>query len=203
MLRPRFFARTAAVLAFGLGGCKFTPEPFVEPGGDATIDAARLGDGAVVDGAPSIDAAPAATCPADYPAIGGSRYRIVTAVATWGDARGDCADDGATTHLVVVGSEAENLGLALLNAKLWIGLSDRVTTDSWRWVTLEDTLSIPASGPPWKSGQPNDGGGGAEDCVVMEAGGGWDDRQCDNDTNAYVCECDAFPDAPAQYDPQS
>lgn len=143
-------------------------------------------------------------CPAGYSATATGTYRHVTTVSTWDAARADCADDGSSTHLVVFANLAENEAVSLLfGVKLWIGLSDRVSTGVYRWVTLEDTLAFPpASGPPWKGGQPNDGGGDIEDCALMETSGLWDDRPCNNDTNEYVCECDAFSESAAQSDPQ-
>lgn len=182
----------------GVAACAYQP-PVAERDGSLADDVATT------DMASDVATDTAAECPGDYATFPAGRYRHVTTVATWEDARDDCANDGASTHLVVFANVAELDAVALLfGQKIWIGLSDRVTTGTYQWVTLEATGGFPpATGPPWKGGQPNDGGGGTEDCVEMDAAGLWDDRPCDNDTNQYVCECDAFPDVPAQSDPQS
>lgn len=150
-----------------------------------------------------LDAAELEACPG-YATTSTGRYRFVETKASWEAARGDCADDGTGTHLVVFGSDAERLAVTLLYpTDVWIGLSDRVTTGTYRWVTDEDTTPYPLlTTPPWKAGQPNDGGGGAEDCIEMESSGFWDDRPCTGDTRAYVCECDGIAELRAQSDPQ-
>jgi hypothetical protein len=212
--------RAALVLLAALAGCAFQPtggEPADGTAADALLDDAAADDAAgdAADAA-SADAARAdgatTRCPAGYEVRATGTYRHVAEVATWNAARADCADDDdgggfeLRTHLVVLADDLERVAVraAYPGPKLWLGLSDRVTTSTWRWVTLEPIPAYPpASGPPWKGGQPNNGGSGAEDCVYMESGGDWDDRRCDNDTEAYVCECDAYDEVASQSDPQS
>jgi hypothetical protein len=179
-----------------LAGCGFAPRGGEKggdvDGGDASVDASVdvAGDG----------------CPASYVAVGGGRYRLVREPATWMAALADCADDdgGAPdrhTHLVVFADDAERTRVraAFAASELWIGLSDRVTTFDWLWVTGEDTGTYPpASGPPWRNGQPTNGAGGLQDCVAMDAAGAWDDRICDDGNAEYLCECDAFMQDPAR-----
>jgi hypothetical protein len=149
-------------------------------------------------------------CPVDFTSIGTSRYRHVTTVATWEAARTSCRNQTneltPSIHLVVFSNDQERAAVrtAFPNSKLWIGLSDRVMTNVWRWVTAEDNGAYPpTTGSPWKAGQPNDGGSGEEDCVVMENSGELDDRSCSNDTEQFLCECDAFPELASQSDPQT
>jgi hypothetical protein len=148
-------------------------------------------------------------CPVDFVATAGGRYRHVTTAASWDDARTSCRNQTneltPSIHLVVFSNDEERAAVrtAFPGFKTWIGLSDRVMTNVWRWVTAENTGAYPpATGLPWKGGQPNDGGGGDEDCVVMESGGELDDRPC-TDTEEFLCECDAFPEVASQSDPQT
>lgn len=148
-------------------------------------------------------------CPTSYTAtVVAGIYRVVTTPATWEAARADCRADGPTTHLVVLGGDDERIAVRALLATgdVWLGVSDRVTTGTWRWVTTEDTRGYPSNTrgtPPWKADKPDDGDDGAQDCAEMQPSGQWDDKRCTDEINAYVCECDANAEAPAQSDPQS
>jgi hypothetical protein len=179
----------------GGAGCGF------DPAGEKsdTVADARAGD-AQVD-------ADLAACPSSYVTLASGRYRYVARPATWVDALADCADDLGSasamhTHLAVFATDEERSQLRTTYEEgfVWIGLSDRVATFDWLWVTGEDTGAYPPpSGPPWKEGQPTNGDGGRQDCVVMETSGLWDDRICDDGTYAYVCECDAYAQEPARF----
>lgn len=214
-------ALAMAVVALG-AGCGFDPSGLA-PGGDGAVVDGEPTDGrdpidAPSDGRDPIDAsidaaidAPPFTCPGGYQVLGTGIYRHETTARTWLEAYADCNDDdmssggGGHTHLVVLSGEVERTGVRSIfpGPKLWIGLSDRVTTSTWLWVTLEPTGTYPpGSGtPPWKSGQPNHGGGGAEHCVQMDAAGLFDDQQCDSDTEEYICECDGFAAVDSQSSP--
>jgi hypothetical protein len=199
------------VVVLALGGCELV---FAPSGGGAADDDASIVDSPDLD-APAIDAAIAidasppdammndasASCPPGYPATGG--YRIVTTDATWEAAVADCADDelGGSplrTHLVVFDDEAER---SFVNAMVpgiphWIGLSDRVVADDWRWVTLEPIVYYPGpTGGPWDVGEPD----GEGDCALMMGTAEFDDRPCNSGTARYICECDVYPDTPSQY----
>lgn len=163
---------------------------------------------------PSVpDAAPAdailpIACPTGYDAtVTAGIYRVVALPATWDAARADCRKDGPTTHLVVLGDDVERVAVrALITGDLWLGVTDRVTTGTWRWVTAEDTHGYPPNTvgtPPWKAGKPDNGDDGAQDCAEMQDSGLWDDKRCINEENAYVCECDGNAEVAAQSDPQS
>ncbi|MBZ0236701.1 MAG: C-type lectin domain-containing protein [Deltaproteobacteria bacterium] len=192
--------RSSAIVVIGLGGCAFRP--------DGAIDAGDVGVPIDGRGSGDDDAAEAASCPPGYVAGTAGVYRLVEGGATWDAARADCADDAAGgaftlhTHLVVLASDAERESIRsdFGGPRLWLGVSDRVTTFAWRWVTAEEIEAYPpGSGPPWRVGQPTNGDSGAQDCVVMEENGLWDDRPCNSDAYAYVCECDAFPEEPAHF----
>lgn len=182
------------VVCVGGAGCGFDP---------AGEKADTLVDARAVDA--RIDADVAA-CPSSYVTLASGRYRYVATPATWVDALADCADDLDSasllhTHLAVFATDEERSQLRATYEEgfVWIGLSDRVATFNWLWVTGEDTGAYPPpSGLPWKEGQPTNGDGGRQDCVVMETSGFWDDRICDDGTHAYVCECDAYAQEPAR-----
>ena len=136
------------------------------------------------------------TCPRGYEIAGesGSAYRSGAALA-WLAAESACEADGPGTHLVVIDDTAENATVDAISSasRTWIGYSDVVDPDTWRWVTSE-----PGFGGGWDTG-----GGGADepdgtgDCATMDQNGSWQDQSC-ADSRDYVCECDgrsADPDA--------
>lgn len=192
-------------------GCSFRPQGL--PGDpDASPDDGPPGDtggpiDARTDGGPidaRTDGMPA-LCPAGYAPINGSttRYRVVTTTAPWDVAEDDCNDDddGDTylhsTHLVVVGNDAERLLItqgnpAPLSGNSWVGLSDEETEGQFRWVTNEPTLGYPVVGqqPPWDGGDPD--GAEAENCVRFKNSFDFEDKPC-TDSLRYTCECDPFP----------
>jgi len=192
---------SSAIVVVVLGGCAFRP--------DGAGDAQRPDDPTDGGGIDATDDAPGpASCPPGYTTAGAGTYRLVEHGGTWDDARADCADDttGGTfthhTHLVVLSHDGERAAIraAFAPSRLWLGVSDRVTTFAWRWVTAEDTGGYPpGNGPPWRVGQPTNGDMGRQDCVVMDEQGQWDDRPCNSDEHAYVCECDPFPEEPANF----
>jgi hypothetical protein len=114
-------------------------------------------------------------------------YRPVTSSATWLNAQADCKGDVAgATHLIVLSTPAE--ATYMLTKLGWIGLSDRITENTFVTVTGET-----GDQRPFSSGQP-DNGSGSEDCVQMK-NDGLDDDQC-NSTHRYVCECDGRMSTP-------
>ena len=170
-----------------VGSCSF-PDSACAGGWryDDYADGDRAGQCVTVDG-----------CPASYTAtVPGltSRYRPVGQLTPWLAAQNDCADDGAGTHLVVIGSNAERLGVqALIDDDAWIGLSDRVTEGSFRWVTGA-ALSYTA----WGIGQPGDTDG-SQDCAYQKhKTQDWHDHACE-ELLLYLCECDGVASDPATY----
>jgi len=114
-------------------------------------------------------------------------YRTVTTAASWLNAQADCKNDVAgATHLIVLSTPAEST--YMLSRLGWIGLSDRITENTFVTVTGEA-----GDQRPFSPGQP-DNGNGNENCVQMKADG-LDDDQCAN-THRYVCECDGRMSTP-------
>ncbi|HEY8145111.1 MAG TPA: C-type lectin domain-containing protein [Kofleriaceae bacterium] len=160
--------------------------------GPAATDAAPGGDGALSpDGAAALDAAFA--CPPGYEIAGesGSAYRSGADLG-WLAAEGACEADGPGTHLVVIDDATENATVDAISSasRTWIGYSDLIAANTWRWVT-----SVPGFDGGWDTGggQPD----GSGDCAVIDQNGGWRDQGC-GDSRDYVCECDgrsADPDA--------
>jgi hypothetical protein len=200
------------MLVLGLAGCSTifgldTPVRRDAAAGDSS-SADAAGD-AGADG-------PQRLCPATYDVmVGSSHYRFVDLHAKWPAAAAACASDLPAqggppyTHLVVLGDDTERT--ALLPERTpgnlyWIGLTDRVVTGSWRWVTAEPTLYPSLQSPPWSSGRPS--GLAGQDCVVLNYTSGppddgtlFDDvcTQVSTAQNFYICECDAYADDPARY----
>ena len=131
-----------------------------------------------------------------------------TAQGTWLEAELDCEDDSTApnlvrTHLVVLSSdvEASNVysGVMFSNAPngFWVGLSDRVVSGNFKWVTDQPTGYPPAAtGSPWASGEPSNGAG--EDCVFDTAQVTMHDGPC-TEKRHYACECDVHAPKPANY----
>jgi len=172
----------------------------------------RVSDGGVIDGVPdarprdarAVDAPPVdaplldgLVCPVGYAAISGStsKYRIDNNNETWDAAEADCESDGQ--HLIVVSNETERAALVGLTAgSTWIGLSDRATEGTFRWVTDEDTGGYPpATGTPWAAGEPS-ADTVASDCTLQSTT--WNDAPCTLNRE-YVCECDGYAANPAHY----
>lgn len=150
------------------------------------------------DDATTIDAAPIEGCPVSYDlTVTGStsRYRKVDTTASWASAAMDCGDDLATgpyTHLVVLSNPAERTALdALFDRERHVGHSDIQTEDVWLPITVEPNVYPEIQSrqaPPWAGGEPNDSG----NCAVMDANLELRDRDCTNEAQAYLCECDAY-----------
>ncbi|MBK7071021.1 MAG: C-type lectin domain-containing protein [Myxococcales bacterium] len=168
--------RGAAVAAAALVACgRIDYDPVIDGGAD--------GDAAT-------DALPACTAP--YAVIGGSCYRMVEVPASWDAAQAACEADGA--HLVIVGSVAEHdvvHGL-LTDAGVtggWVGASDRVAEDSWRWVG--------AGGVDLLADQCFFGAGGPANSAVLDCVASFATNFCGDytlflcsDSHPYVCERD-------------
>jgi|JI10StandDraft_1071094.scaffolds.fasta_scaffold09123_4 hypothetical protein len=166
----------AAATVAALVGCgRIAYDPVTDAGDDA-IDA--------------IDALPA--CVAPYAVVGGSCYRMVDVPASWDAAEAACEADGA--HLVIIDSVAEHdvvhglLGAAGVTGG-WVGASDRVAEDAWRWVgaggvdLLADQCYFGPSGPANSA---------VLDCVASFATNFCGDYTlflC-SDSHPYVCERD-------------
>ncbi|CAB1313684.1 unnamed protein product, partial [Coregonus sp. 'balchen'] len=77
------------------------------------------------------------------------------------------------------------------NGMFWIGLTDRETEGSWKWVD-----GTPLTIQYWKSGEPNNYGSG-EDCaerrlIYSNPEQNWNDAPCDQ-LKLGICEKVAYP----------
>ena len=178
-----------------LAGDGFASECVGGPNVDADVDASATD--ARIDGPPAdaaVDAPPAPGCPTGYYVISGltGGYRYVSISDDWLAAELDCEDDGAGTHLVVVGGGSEHSGIDDLSPgedELWIGVSDRVTEGTYR-----NVVNAIQSFLPWDSQEPT---GANENCVYSKETN-FNDDNC-TDLRRYVCECDGVAAVPSSY----
>ncbi|XP_024283493.2 CD209 antigen-like protein D isoform X1 [Oncorhynchus tshawytscha] len=124
---------------------------------------------------------------------GSSCYFLSTERKTWEESRQDCLERGA--DLVVVNSRNEQKFLTGLNRNIdsvWIGLTDRETEGTWKWVD-----GTPLATRYWGRNQPDNGVVfavhiGEEDCVEINYGysdpvNKWNDIACNSQFN-WICE---------------
>ncbi len=127
-------------------------------------------------------------------------YHVATVnAAGWHAARAECLDRGM--DLVVVGSEAERQFLETLDGftnsvSYWVGLTDSLKADDWRWVSGDVVWKgDAATGRPldggfnyWRTGYPATD---TSDCVLFTAdtsAGGWLNSACDHGDARALCE---------------
>jgi len=121
---------------------------------------------------------------------------------TWADALAACAARGPRSHLVTVGSSAENMVISQLGDPsvsrfAWMGAADAHAEGDWRWL---DGADFPPSPQPnvsafrrWHAGEPNNGSfaGVEQDCAAIALQGpfrgDWDDSLCEGGL-ASICE---------------
>jgi hypothetical protein len=173
-------------------------------GCDRVLQLVEVKDGRVEADGTTIDARPRPVgCPAGYDISlpsSSSFYRTLGAMQ-WQAAGAVCASDrttaGAETHLIVLSNDAERSEAALSMGAVewWIGYSDlHGPDDQFRRVTAEDTGGYPVNKQlPWDSDQP-DAVGPA--CAEVRDTGQLHDEGC-TDVDVSLCECDSFPDVPA------
>ncbi|XP_029529328.2 C-type lectin domain family 4 member E-like isoform X1 [Oncorhynchus nerka] len=116
-------------------------------------------------------------------------YFVSSERKTWSESRQDCVEKGA--DLVIVNSREKQRFLFSLNTKFWIGLTDRETERSWKWVD-----GTPLITSYWIINQPNNGRSLSslpeEDCVELQNGEDqpektWNDLNCAQKRN-WICE---------------
>uniref|UniRef100_A0A4W6FVA5 C-type lectin domain-containing protein n=1 Tax=Lates calcarifer TaxID=8187 RepID=A0A4W6FVA5_LATCA len=114
--------------------------------------------------------------------FGGSVYYISSVKKTWQESRNYCLQEGA--DLMIINSEEEQVNQWKDN--IWIGLTDRETEGTWKWVD-----GTPLTTSYWASNEPN---GHTilrdEDCgevMLHEIKDNWNDKACD-DPNFWICE---------------
>jgi hypothetical protein len=196
-----------ASVAFSLAGCRKQLNPEFCDAHPSDDRCRSMLDSAVDAAVTTADALADAglVCPTDYVAIGAepSRYRVEDSINDWRSAATRCAADGtglgANTHLVVLTTSGERAALApIMDRERWVGHSDQITEGMYIPVTDEPS-GYPAlaalMSPPWSPTEPN----GTGDCAVMSATLLLLDRDCTNEDQAYVCECDLYPDDPDNY----
>ncbi len=185
-------SHTAAIFCLVLASACVT-----QVGGGEQIDEEDTGDRsdiAGVDAGPPPDAAPPAfdgACgeadsDAHISTSDGTCYEYFFNGASWTGAQSKCAALGG--ELATIGDDGTNGILASLVPTAfptaWIGGTDEASEGSWSWGGTAMSFTN------WRSGEPNNGGGGAaENCLMIESnlGGTWDDRPCAT-TTSYICQ---------------
>ncbi|XP_071222416.1 C-type lectin domain family 4 member M-like isoform X2 [Salvelinus alpinus] len=114
-----------------------------------------------------------------------SLYYISNEYKTWEDSRQDCLKRGA--DLAVINSEEEQVFISQLNTKPWIGLTDKDSEGTWKWVD-----GTPLTTAFWFTEEPNDGAVNGEDCVSLyyhtqSVLKNWNDLAC-NTESIWICE---------------
>ncbi|XP_029604628.1 CD209 antigen-like protein E isoform X1 [Salmo trutta] len=121
------------------------------------------------------------TCPEGWQRFISRWYFISTEKKTWKESRQDCLERGA--DLVIINSDMEQQFLLSFNKRAWIGLTDSVTEETWKWVD-GTPLTTPSY---WFSQQPDNGRdnpeNGEEDCVELNTVTwrpvkAWNDQSC-------------------------
>ncbi|XP_041857234.1 CD209 antigen-like protein A isoform X2 [Melanotaenia boesemani] len=127
------------------------------------------------------------TCPAGWRTFSCSCYILSTTSGSWDQGREDCRGRGG--DLVVIDSDEEQKFLSEFTKELcWIGLNDKETEGTWRWVD-----GSPLNLTFWASEQPDNGNDdpkwGEEDCVHIRTHDStlWNDLSC-ADSLQWICE---------------
>lgn len=71
--------------------------------------------------------------------------------------------------------------ILLATQKLWLGATDEGSEGAWYWDNSRNAPTFTA----WQPGEP--GGGGSENCAVLDESSGWHDYSCTS-TFQFVCE---------------
>ncbi|XP_071199603.1 CD209 antigen-like protein E isoform X2 [Salvelinus alpinus] len=121
--------------------------------------------------------------------FGSSFYLFSTVGKTWEQSKQDCVRRGA--DLVIIDSREEQNLINGFNGMFWIGLSDRETEGSWKWVD-----GTPLTIQYWKSGEPNSYGGEEDyaerSFIYSNTEQSWNDAQC-GQLKLGICEKVAYP----------
>ncbi|XP_042186362.1 C-type lectin domain family 4 member F-like [Oncorhynchus tshawytscha] len=124
-------------------------------------------------------------CVKEWRTFNTSLYYISNDYKTWEDSRQDCLKRGA--DLAVINSEEEQVFISQLNTKPWIGLTDKDSEGTWKWVD-----GTPLTTAFWSTEEPNDRAVNGEDCVSLyyhtqPALKNWNDLAC-NTAFMWICE---------------
>ncbi|XP_070592852.1 C-type lectin domain family 4 member A-like [Erythrolamprus reginae] len=99
----------------------------------------------------------------------------------WEMARQKCVN--CDSHLVIINNKQEQDFVAqILKQSIWLGLSDKETEGTWRWVD-----GSPLGERSWRHREPNNAGANGEDCAVLYKEGLWNDIHCSSPVR-FVCE---------------
>lgn len=146
-------------------------------------------------------------CPPNFSqAYANSQYRYFSGASSWSQALLFCKnlDDPTSTkrvHLSVITDDIERTHIYVdvvgSASEFWIGLSDLATEGTYRWVTAE-LVQYPIMSA-WAAGEPS--ADIADDCVRVQASNtNLDSLPCAT-LIPFVCECDDYPNEPANYTP--
>ncbi|KAL7855604.1 hypothetical protein AOLI_G00192080 [Acnodon oligacanthus] len=114
--------------------------------------------------------------------FGSSFYFFSTEQKSWTESRQACRKGGA--DLVIINSREEQTFLIGQKGNFWIGLTDKETENTWKWVDGQ-----PLTDEFWRKDEPNNGGG-VEDCAVSTTAANqrtWNDLSCSTKEN-WMCE---------------
>jgi hypothetical protein len=207
--------RVAAVLVAMVAGsgCRY----LLDIGGlEGAVDSAT-GDGVPVDadqdapdGATIVDARTDAgfdvsTCPASYnltvASTPGSRYRLISASATFMEHHDTCKSDAlGITHLIVIQDqvEAQEVAALVIGGEYYVGAVQTpdqvIPTTAWSNLTGGPVPTL-----IWQSNQPNDGDGvenNVQNVGAADNASGLLDDTSLTDLGAF-CECDGYPIDPS------
>jgi hypothetical protein len=182
--------RAVVLAGWGVGACSFPGNPQGPVDGAAVADADPLAPDAdrTTDaaGADAAVDAPSACPPAYAPSGFVTCYRTELVGAAWRSAEADCENDGA--HLVVVGSQAEDLALP---DQYWIGYSETVVQGTFLWVTGPGASTY----TNWASLEPDLLAGAY--CTTTRPDN-WHDDNC-GEAKPYICEHDGIPADPTSW----
>uniref|UniRef100_A0A3P9P6R6 CD209 antigen-like protein A n=1 Tax=Poecilia reticulata TaxID=8081 RepID=A0A3P9P6R6_POERE len=126
------------------------------------------------------------TCPEGWRMFSCSCYLLSTSSGSWDEGRTDCRTRGG--DLVVIDDDDEQKFISTFtNKQTWIGLNDKETEGSWKWVDGTPLAKY------WAAQQPDNGGGdpqwGEEDCAHTRISVSWNDLKCSASLH-WLCEKD-------------
>ncbi|XP_070782160.1 CD209 antigen-like [Enoplosus armatus] len=103
-----------------------------------------------------------------------SSYYISSIMKSWQESRDDCLQRGA--DLIIIDSEEEQEFTKRFQRLVWIGLTDRETEGTWKWVD-----GTPLTTRYWAPSEPNGAPRRDEDCAEIKAfnlKNSWNDELC-------------------------
>ncbi|XP_055781339.1 C-type lectin domain family 4 member E-like [Salvelinus fontinalis] len=125
------------------------------------------------------------TCLEEWKKFGSSLYYISDRTESWDESRQNCLNRGA--DLVIINNRAEQQFICTFKRFFWIGLTDRETKGTWKWV--DGTLMTTGF---WSPGEPNGASiDSTEDCAEVNTFNdqkkNWNDLRC-RERRHWICE---------------